>query len=53
VRIEDPLYVVGTGHVHHPETERMATLISEHLREYHCSERGKGLPELVVGAKVR
>jgi hypothetical protein len=52
VRIEDPLYVFGTGHVHDPEAERMATLIPQNLRKHHRSKRGEGLTELVIRAKV-
>ena len=51
-RIEDPLYVLGTGHVHDPEAERMATLIPQNLREHHRSKRGEGLTERVISAKV-
>jgi hypothetical protein len=52
VLIEDPLYVLGTGHVHDPETESMAALIPQNLREHHRAKRGEGLTELVIGAKV-
>ena len=50
--IEDPLHVLGTGHVHDPETERMAPLIPENLGQHHCSKRDEGLTELVIGAKI-
>jgi hypothetical protein len=53
VRTEDPFHVLGTRHMHDPETERMAILISEHLCEHHCSERLKGLTERVICTKVR
>jgi hypothetical protein len=52
VLIEDPLYVLGTGHVHDPEAERMTTLIPQNLREHHRSKGGEGQTELVIGAKV-
>ena len=52
VRIEDPLYVLCTGHMHNPQAERMATLIPQNLREHYRSKRGEGLTELVIGAKV-
>jgi hypothetical protein len=52
VLIKDPLDVLGTGHVHNPEAERMATVIPQNLREHHRSKRGEGLTELVIGAKV-
>jgi hypothetical protein len=52
VRIENPLDILGRGHVHEPETQRMATLIPQNLREHHRSKRGEGLTELVVGAEV-
>jgi hypothetical protein len=52
VRVEDPLYVLGTGHMHNPRAERMATLIPQNLREHHPSNWGEGLKELGIGAKV-
>jgi hypothetical protein len=52
VLIEDPLYVLGTGHVHDPEAERMAALIPQNLREHYRSKRDEGLTELVTGAKI-
>jgi hypothetical protein len=53
VRTEDPFYVLGTRHMHDPETEGMAIFISEHLCEHHRSERLKGLTERVICTKVR
>jgi len=50
--IEDPLYVLRTGHVHDPEAERMAPLIPENLGLHHRSKRDEGLAELVIGAKI-
>jgi len=50
--IENPLDILGTGHVHDPEAERMDPLIPQNLSNHHHSKRGKGLPELVFGAKV-
>jgi len=41
VRIEDPLYVLCTGHMHNHQAERMATLIPQNLREYYRSKRVK------------
>jgi len=52
VLIENPLYFLGTGHVHNTKAERMAPLIPQNLREHHRSKWGEGLPELVFGAKV-
>jgi hypothetical protein len=52
VRIEDPLCVLGTGHVHDPEAESMPALIPQYLRQYDCPKWEKGLTEFVVGAKV-
>jgi len=52
VVIEDPVYILGTGHVHDPEAERMAMFIPQYLRKHHCSEREKGLTKRVIGAKV-
>src|SRR5512141_1681095 len=52
VLIENPFYVLGTGHVHDPETERMAPLIPQDLREHHRSKRGEGLTKLVISAKI-
>ena len=43
VLIEDPLYVLGTGHVHDPEAERMAPLIPQNFRKHYRSKRGEGL----------
>ena len=44
-RVEDPLYVSGTGHVHDPEAESVAPLIPQNLRDHHHSKRGEGLTE--------
>jgi hypothetical protein len=52
VLIEDPLYILGTGHVHDPEAERMATLIPQNLCKHHGSKRDEGLTKRVIGAKV-
>ncbi|HSC56156.1 MAG TPA: hypothetical protein VLC51_03075 [Nitrospira sp.] len=51
VRIEDPFYVLGTRHMHDPESERMAIFISQNLREHHRSKRDESLTKLVIGAK--
>jgi hypothetical protein len=52
VLIEDALYILGTGHVHDPETERMATLIPQNLCTHHRSKRDEALTKLVIGAKI-
>jgi hypothetical protein len=50
--IEDPLDVLGTGHVNDPRAESMATLIPQNLSNHHHSKRGEGLTELGIGAKI-
>lgn len=52
VLIEDPLYVLGAGHVYDPEAERMPPLVPQNSREHHRSKRDKGMTEPVIGAKV-
>jgi hypothetical protein len=52
VLIEDPLNILGTGHVHDPEAERMAALIPQNLCMHHSSKRDEGLTKRVIGAKV-
>jgi hypothetical protein len=52
VVIEDTVYILGTGHVHDPEAERMAMFIPHHLGKHHRSKRDKGLTKRVIGAKV-
>jgi hypothetical protein len=52
LRIENPFDVSGTGHMHNTETEGMATLIPQYMRERHCSKRNEGLTEFVIGAKI-
>jgi hypothetical protein len=50
--IEDPRYILGTGHVHDPEAERVAMFIPQHACEHHRAKRDKGLTKRVIGAKV-
>jgi hypothetical protein len=52
VLIEDPLHVLGTGHVNDPRAESMATLIPQNLSDHHHSKRGEGLTKYGIGAKV-
>jgi hypothetical protein len=52
VLIEDPLYVLGTGHVYNSEAERMAPLIPQNLCKHDRSKRGEGLTEHVIAAKI-
>jgi hypothetical protein len=52
VVIEDPVYILGTGHVYDPEAERVAMFIPQYLCKQHRSERDKGLTKRVIGAKV-
>jgi hypothetical protein len=52
VVIEDPVYILGTGHVYDPEAEGVAMFIPQYLCKQHRSERDKGLTKRVIGAKV-
>jgi len=52
VFIENPLDILGTGHVHNTKAERMAPLIPQNSREHHRSKRNKGLTEPFIGTKV-
>src|ERR1051325_8845349 len=52
VVIEDPISILGTGHMYHPDAERVAMFIPHHLGKHHRSKREKGLTKRVIGAKV-
>jgi hypothetical protein len=52
VVIEDPVDILGTGHVYDPESVRVTMLISQYLCKHNCSVREKGLTKRVLGAKV-
>jgi hypothetical protein len=53
MRIEDPVDIFSAGHMHDPDTERVAVIIPEHLRQDYRSKGNKGLPQLIVGTKER
>ena len=50
--LEDPISILGTGHMYHPDAERVAMFIPENLCKHHRSKREKGLTKRVIGAKV-